>query len=291
MLRVVVGALLATAGCSPPPFTCAFDDDCIDENNAEGLCEPARVCSFADATCASGWRYATHAGAESEQCVNEVPRSTFLGAVSGAMSDVASVAVDISGLPQSSAGASRWLIVLSATVNYASTVVVDSATSDWTRIAEQCGARKRTGIAIWFSSDTRDSRVTVEFASQQKSVLAVVAAFETTTGANRVDSLSTANALGPNGPCTDSDQSIDTNTVEIPVRRRHGGSVLVAVAPRNRTVEPERNWTTFVAEAFEGNNAEVRVTLAGVPLPVPSSIRGSIGATPGEWAAAALEVY
>ena len=68
-----VGALAACmliAACSPfggaSVFNCENDSQC-----AGGVCQPERVCSFADTTCPSGQRFGEHAGSLSNTCVGD----------------------------------------------------------------------------------------------------------------------------------------------------------------------------------------------------------------------------
>jgi hypothetical protein len=57
MVRLLVLALLAT-GCKSLVYQCASDGEC----GTGARCEPTQFCSFADSSCASGFRYGEHAG-------------------------------------------------------------------------------------------------------------------------------------------------------------------------------------------------------------------------------------
>src|SRR3990170_8574893 len=65
-------------GCiAAPAFHCGQDAECQAGGRA-GRCEPlAGVCSFADESCASGWRYGAYAGEPSGTCV--APSGTDAG--------------------------------------------------------------------------------------------------------------------------------------------------------------------------------------------------------------------
>lgn len=57
-MRRLVPLLFVLAGCGVSDvFTCANDDQCV-LGGVEGRCEPGGACSFLDATCAGGRRYA-----------------------------------------------------------------------------------------------------------------------------------------------------------------------------------------------------------------------------------------
>ncbi|MEM6994380.1 MAG: DUF2341 domain-containing protein [Myxococcota bacterium] len=64
---VCLGALFAACGPGGE-FNCRNDAQCSRRRDA-GTCEPSGVCSFPDASCPSGRRYANHSGELSEHCV------------------------------------------------------------------------------------------------------------------------------------------------------------------------------------------------------------------------------
>lgn len=65
--RVRILALSAClAGClSKPTFECADNAAC----GAQGICQPDKLCSFPDSSCASGQRYGELSGPQANQCV------------------------------------------------------------------------------------------------------------------------------------------------------------------------------------------------------------------------------
>ena len=71
-IAAVVGGVVlanATAGClRTTSYKCSSSDQC----GAEGVCEETGYCSFADADCADGRRYAEYSGTYSSKCVGEV---------------------------------------------------------------------------------------------------------------------------------------------------------------------------------------------------------------------------
>ena len=77
-----VGTLAACAllaACSPfggaTVFNCDDDSQC-----SGGVCQPERVCSFADTTCPSGQRFGEHAGSLSNTCVGDMPPDAAIDA-------------------------------------------------------------------------------------------------------------------------------------------------------------------------------------------------------------------
>lgn len=77
MRAVLLALVAAVSACSPfggGAFSCDTDTDCAGGPSA-GRCEiAAGVCSFADGSCESGWRYGSASGAQSGVCVgDEVP--------------------------------------------------------------------------------------------------------------------------------------------------------------------------------------------------------------------------
>src|SRR5262245_61462994 len=63
-------AVSALGGCyGGGAFSCSEDSQC----GINGRCEPNHLCSFADPTCASGFRYGDGAGSLSGFCVGEEP--------------------------------------------------------------------------------------------------------------------------------------------------------------------------------------------------------------------------
>lgn len=70
-VRLGLPPLLALAACTgaPDEVGCADDSQCTLDGR-DGRCEASRLCSFADAACATGWRYVDgYAGARSATCV------------------------------------------------------------------------------------------------------------------------------------------------------------------------------------------------------------------------------
>ena len=70
--RLLIGCAIAlSAGCLKklPAFSCSEDSQC----GAGGTCESNGLCSFSDATCASGRRFGAEQGDLSGTCVGEAP--------------------------------------------------------------------------------------------------------------------------------------------------------------------------------------------------------------------------
>lgn len=72
-MRLLLPLLLAitSAAClRQTTYTCSTDQDC----GANGVCDPGlKLCSLADGTCASGFRFSDTAGAHANQCVGGGP--------------------------------------------------------------------------------------------------------------------------------------------------------------------------------------------------------------------------
>jgi len=59
-------AITSAACLRQTTYTCSVDQDC----GANGVCDPGlKLCSFADGSCASGFRFSDTAGAHANQCV------------------------------------------------------------------------------------------------------------------------------------------------------------------------------------------------------------------------------
>jgi len=70
---VVLGVLVALAGCSPfggGSFACERDDQCVSASGP-GVCEPTGFCSFLDDGCPSGRRYGDSSGPDAGKCVGD----------------------------------------------------------------------------------------------------------------------------------------------------------------------------------------------------------------------------
>lgn len=70
LIRAAVIALAVSACMRPAAYLCADDHDCVHEGE-QGVCEPTQRCSFRDATCESGRRYAELSGEHANRCVGE----------------------------------------------------------------------------------------------------------------------------------------------------------------------------------------------------------------------------
>jgi len=65
-LLTLLLAITSAACLRQTTYTCSVDQDC----GANGVCDPGlKLCSFADGSCASGFRFSDTAGAHANQCV------------------------------------------------------------------------------------------------------------------------------------------------------------------------------------------------------------------------------
>src|SRR5262249_3365453 len=69
----LLGAVALGAACNVPDvFTCSAASQCVHDGTA-GRCESSGFCSFADDSCAGGYRYGGFSGEGSSQCVGGAP--------------------------------------------------------------------------------------------------------------------------------------------------------------------------------------------------------------------------
>jgi alpha-tubulin suppressor-like RCC1 family protein len=71
MLAAALGAVSASSCVGLQDYTCKSNDPCVGQDGAQGICEPAGYCSFADSSCpGSGRRYGDQgSGPSSGECV------------------------------------------------------------------------------------------------------------------------------------------------------------------------------------------------------------------------------
>lgn len=66
---MLLGVLVAVAGCGQATFACMTDSECVSDG-FEGMCQPSGYCSFGDPQCESGQRYGSHAPSSlASECV------------------------------------------------------------------------------------------------------------------------------------------------------------------------------------------------------------------------------
>jgi hypothetical protein len=71
MVRLAMAALVLAACVRSGGYECSSADQCM-RDGVQGRCEAVSFCSFPDPDCASGARFADHAGDYANRCVDEV---------------------------------------------------------------------------------------------------------------------------------------------------------------------------------------------------------------------------
>jgi hypothetical protein len=100
---ILAGALAASSGCiRAGAFACETDTECT-RNGEPGTCEANGLCSFGDATCASGRRFGEHAGGYSDRCVDSAGAVVDAGVAIDAAPTDAAIDGDVDAAPPDAA--------------------------------------------------------------------------------------------------------------------------------------------------------------------------------------------
>jgi hypothetical protein len=158
----------------------------------------------------------------------------------------------------------------------------------WEPIAEQCGGRRQTGIALWQArgQPLADAVVTATFASAPRAAVITVSRYIGAVGTGVPVS---ANTLGVAGNCSGGTDSaaygLDLTTTA------PGSRVHVAVAMRHRSHLPEPAWSEQADwyAGSGGNTAGLSLALGAAEQPGLVTVEGSFNADV-DWAAVAVEV-
>lgn len=281
----------AAPACGEPSYRCEDSVQCVDADGIAGLCEPQGFCSFPDLSCASGRRFAEHAGAESTTCVIAAvsvdPRATASESVTD--SDQVSVAID--ALPPPEDDTERVLVAAVAAVPYADSTAVTGGGATWTRLRDQCSARRTTGIALWIGSGfAPDEPVVFDMSQTSRELLGAVLALDVAPALDAATVLSAANTEGVDPGCPD--VGTDGDVFDLPVDDRVADAIVfAAVSARNDTVFAEGGTSVVYAEHVAGAQGPPGITVVSATVPALQDelVSGMLGG-PSDWAAIAFEL-
>jgi len=267
----------------------------VAENGAAGACEPSGYCSFADEDCDSGRRYASLSGPLADECVTGDAASpvALLGSVYATTTNSASLTVDVSSLPAVTTGKTGYLLLAIADQNLQAVENVSGGGATWTRLDDQCAARRTTGASVWSGAidDRATDSVEITFVAAPENAIGVVAAFETASARVGIDVLGSANTAGADADCTGS--GTDASSYAVAAEPAWSGSfVLLVMAARHRTVYGENSATLLFAEHVDTGSAPAGIALLQYPHSAldDGSASGTLSGDE-DWAGVALELY